>query len=180
MTEHHAAAIVVGLGTLYGAWVSLPLITALASRSWPRAEGHVVKVDSLYVTATSSRGMGAWIALEPAIRVEFDVDGRSYLTSRLRWTGSSLRQVRRAFERYTLGARVEVSYDPRDPQRSVLEPGASFEGIAPIAVGIVVAIGGFAWLLTTSWHSGTERTNRCCRRAEIGGRLAHCVRSSHG
>ncbi len=150
MTEYQTAGIVAACGLAYAAWVSSPLRVALASRSWPKAKGAVIETKTLTaVTMPDSGRFGAWAALDPFVLVEYQVDGETFRTSRVRWTGMTLGQARLARQRYRPGAMVDVHYDPRQPGRAVLEAGTTPEGIVQVLAGLLVAVVAAAWMLGT-------------------------------
>lgn len=61
----------------------------------------------------------------------------------------TLGQVRQARQRYQPGASVDVYYDPEQPGRAVLEPGATQEGLLQAGAGAVTALLGLLWLVKT-------------------------------
>ncbi|WP_425442910.1 DUF3592 domain-containing protein [Solemya velesiana gill symbiont] len=84
------------------------------------------------------------------IRYEYSVAGTSYsgtdVTIERIWTQDKA-VAKSTLQRYPIGARVTVYYDPSTPRRSVLEPGMKGGWPAQIELGVifcVVSLIGFA------------------------------------
>ncbi|MBY0489265.1 MAG: DUF3592 domain-containing protein [Gemmatimonadaceae bacterium] len=146
MTERQAAEWLMGFGATCLLWTGLPFRVALSTRWWPRTSGRVRerRVLSLPASPTVPRAQD----LEPAVRVAYEVNGKMYETTTVRWTGISLLQTTRTLERYPVGTTVTVYYDRDAPQRAVLEPGPTFESIAQVVVSVLLIAAGAAWYLT--------------------------------
>ena len=73
------------------------------------------------------------------IGYEYQAGGVRYTSRRIdfagRWAGWS---ARKALFRYTEGATVEVSYDPSEPERAVLEPGMALGNFLRLLFGLTV------------------------------------------
>lgn len=96
-------------------------VTALRTYRWPTTSGTVrgTGVD----TSSGSEGSTKY---SPEIRYEYEVDDTSYVSSRIAvddWPSFGSRSRARSWlEEYPDGDEVTVHYDPRRPDRSVLEP----------------------------------------------------------
>jgi hypothetical protein len=112
------------LGTLGFPLGACVLISALADRmradlslAWPTARGRI-----LHSEATMRLGKGA--RHHPDISYEYDVAGKRYTSSLIRFSGAHFRSndgAQRVVERYPVGAEVPVRYDPENPALAVLE-----------------------------------------------------------
>jgi hypothetical protein len=123
---------------------------ARASARWPRAAGEIDRSE-LRVVGYDEDG-------EPerrtSIRYRYRVGGDSYTGARV-FFGDSLAlrfagPGRRRLAAYPAGRAVEVAYDPADPTRAVLEPGAGPAAYLACAVPAGVALLGAVGLLGAS------------------------------
>jgi hypothetical protein len=93
--------------------------SAEASRKWPGSPGEI--------TASSVRKFGLWRPVfVPIVTYAFKANGHDQAGKRIayRVIASRAEPEAAAFAlRYPLGAKVTVTYDPANPQDSVLEPG---------------------------------------------------------
>ena len=113
----------VGLGSI-AVWLTLSLgsclYMSLISLQWPAVP---VQILSSGVSSGNST-LGRWWA--PDVEYEYKIDGRTYHSINIRYwmphfyDEESARTVEAA---YPAHAEVKAAYDPRDPERSVLEPG---------------------------------------------------------
>jgi Protein of unknown function (DUF3592) len=101
------------------------------SLKWPTVEGEIVES---YVWEDDE-------ASRPRVRYRYQVDDQEYTSDFITFKAYWL--VRKTAEtmvdRYPVGSRVQVHYNPRRPNRAVLEPGASL----PPAVALIFVL---AWL----------------------------------
>jgi hypothetical protein len=116
-----------------------------AAESWPTTRG---KVGNSFMEQTAS----AWPA--PIVIYNYEVDGRTHHSSRVRFGGTSLMNPVAAEEllaRYPSGAEIDVYYDPKRPGQSVLDPkqdapprnllwGAGLTAAAPLLGAVVMAL----------------------------------------
>jgi hypothetical protein len=107
-----------------GVWLTVNMLSAwylsLVSRHWPTTTGHVLasSVDS------GTNTLGQWWA--PAVTYDYRVGTAKLESARVRFYLPFLRnrdQAEAIRSPYVVGAPVNVSYDPGNPARSVLEPG---------------------------------------------------------
>jgi Protein of unknown function (DUF3592) len=134
-----------GVVGLWRGWRDLR--RALASTTWPHAEGEIVGSD-VHVDGHHEDGEAL---LRTVIRYRYDVGGRTYHGERvffgdslaLRFAGPGKRRL----AAYPTGTRVGVAYDPRQPRLAVLEPGGNVAAYLVCAVGAAVALLGVIGLL---------------------------------
>lgn len=112
-----------GLAAL-SAWISVSLSSNLylsvLSQHWPRATARII---SSGVYTSGSSGESSWA---PGVDYEYEVGGASHRSSNIRYLMRTFYDVESAAEvqaAYPVGRQVSVAYDPRNPNRSVLEPG---------------------------------------------------------
>lgn len=111
----------------------------LASRGWLRVPGLVVR--SFVLVQTYDEGTGYF----PTVEYEYNVEGRNYSGSRLRFgqTGSSNRgQAERVIAPYQAGASVEVFVNPARLSEAVLVPGTSWGNTAIALAGLAFLFAG--------------------------------------
>ena len=117
-----------------------PVRVAFASPGWPTAVGRVTR--SAY--AVDRHGKQDVVTAELAYR--YAVDGRTYDGDRI----AAMRDdddgpVERAVETHPTGSAVDVRYDPADPGRAVVVPGAGWQPYAVLVVLMLTAAAG-GWL----------------------------------
>jgi len=112
---------------------------ARASRHWPRTTGTII---ASHIAARQQSPYDAELANRALLEYQYQVNGQSYLNSQINladkpdaveWT--TLR------ERYPVGQKVSVYYDPANPQQAVLEHDTSNRLIWSIALLFVIALG---------------------------------------
>lgn len=135
---------------LLGCW---NIVEAYRSRSWPSVQGVILssKAQSSPDNQTPSHGTGIHISdtARAEIRYRYEVDGTSYENDCVRFgqVYSSSRLFGRAkatASRHPPGPGT-IYYDQKSPDRSVLEPGFSFDvflmpGVSLIFTGLGVAL----------------------------------------
>lgn len=128
-------------GWMIAFWLGKPIRDrALASSSWPIAEGRVVR------SALDERRDEGKQQVTADIGYEYELDGKAFMGTRVWFSddywSSPGSEFRDAVARYPVGTPLKVHYDPAVPDESVLEPGATwssslayFLGLAMLAVG---------------------------------------------
>jgi len=107
-------------------WKTLRL--EYASLKWPRARGTIVSS-------------------------EFVVDGTRYTGSMVSVAVGTGYYADNAIHKYRKGDEVDVSYDPVDPRRAMLQPGVYHDAYTFICIGtLLIACGACAMIL--GWGSG--------------------------
>jgi hypothetical protein len=81
----------------------------------------------------------------PFVCVDYRVDGKTYTTRRLQigdpgWGLEVLAEG--LIEDYPKGTRVQVSYDPDDPSRAVIEAGPRLGNLWRFLLGLALFVGG--------------------------------------
>ncbi len=126
-------AIIAGFGVL-GVVASLEHVpAALASPLWPTVTGEIIEVDARRQSRTTNFG----------VRYRYTIDGRAYEGDRIWYSRVGRQSASTLNERYDEGDAVEVYYDPDDPARAILQPGATTWSIVrdSFAVGLVLVAG---------------------------------------
>lgn len=118
-----------------------------ASLKWPVTEGTLlsVKAEPMSVVSPAVQAVGT----TATVRYSYYVDGTEYIGDRLDFTGQFAGgswQASRALQRYTPGQSVVVHFDPKSPQRSVLNPGSDIRTGFRFAVGAIFIGIGFVGL----------------------------------
>lgn len=112
-----------GVGLMF--WMRRRGGLAAGSRAWPTARGRVLAAE-----VRSYRSGDGWSSRShyPAVRYEYEVEGRRYTGDRIYFDQTSRAHAgpaTRTVGRYPVGSEVTVYYDPTDPARALLEPGRS-------------------------------------------------------
>lgn len=112
----------------------------LESRRWPTVPG-VVTVSETKQSDESWRFR---------IEYRFEVDGRSRRGNRLELTSYTYTRdnARALQDRYRVGTQVEVHYDPTNPAKSVLVPGAGASWVVGVFTLVVAGFG--IWLMVNA------------------------------
>jgi hypothetical protein len=124
-----------------------------ASRTWPRVTGRLLQVRPKEQSGNFDDDL-----LIPFVQYEYRVDGELHFGSEIDFSGSAGVEPE-VFDRKVAGLRpgdaVPVSYDPRDPRRSVLRPGeAGEEELGRLSVtGWLLGAGGIL-VLVVEWSTG--------------------------
>jgi hypothetical protein len=130
-------------------WKTLRL--GYASLKWPRARGTIVssELEGYPDVPFSSR----FRIRVPAIEYEFVVDGTRYTGSMVSVAVGTGYSADNAIHKYRKGDEVDVSYDPIDPRRAMLQPGVYHDAYTFICIGtLLIACGACAMIL--GWGSG--------------------------
>ncbi len=111
----------------------------------PSVEGRVVSSEVTHDSEQVS-GQLSWF-YTPRIVYEYHVDGERYENSRIAFVevrdnrpGPAQEKARR----FPVGARVEVFYDPSNPQEAVLDRGGMKTAVILLCAGPLLAIAGAA------------------------------------
>jgi len=100
---------------------------------WPKTNGNVIKSSIEASKGSSSTGSsGGTVVWHADIAYEYTVDGQSYNNYKVSYGdyGSSDKSHAQAIlNRYPLGKKVPVYYQPDDQSESVLEPEGTKQGI---------------------------------------------------
>lgn len=139
----------VGMGVNW-AWSAWPAwLRAHQSRRWPAAAGmvtgeYVGDADGILNFCTYSYSAG--------VTYEYEVAGQRHrcnlISYRHAFAFVSIRRVVRAKAPYPVGRAVTVYYDPRHPERGVLEPGVGLQN--HLAAGVPFAALALGLFLLTS------------------------------
>lgn len=123
---------------------------AAASSGWPTAAGTITR-SVLRMRDSSKGGRDTW-TLEAAYK--YEVDGKPYEGSVLRFGGfpstSDREEALASREKYGLGTTHPVHYEPGNPERAVLEPGAG-AAASSLALGAVLLTLGLLLGLVPLW-----------------------------
>ena len=143
---------------------------ARESGDWPRTQGGIEHSRVVIFSPTGGR-------VKPRLELAYTyvVDGTTYTGHRVRLPGPLDLGLgddpQQLAARYPSGLQVDVHYDPQDPSRAVLEPGAPPEAYLPVVVGVVTGLAGLAALgaaLRTAAHATRRRATASRRTASSG------------
>ncbi len=129
-------AMTLGFGLLW--FSSQSLYYGIVSSGWPQAAATIT-----YSTSNDTRRRR-----DVDIRYAYLVNGSEhsgdtfrYSVFMNRWQMRSI-EVSAAQAAYPVGSHPRVAFDPRNPRRSVLEPGPNFDDLLWIAAGLMFAVTG--------------------------------------
>jgi len=113
---------------------------ARSNVSWPTAEGVITKSEkgSERVSIGSSEYHDF-----PDIKYSFKVQGEEY-TGFMISSRDFNEPIEKTLEKYPVGKKVIVHYNPKDPSVAYLETGASFQSYIGFFIGIIFLITGIS------------------------------------
>lgn len=132
---------------------------AAKSASWPTVQGTVTRSE---VTTHRSTHKGrSSTSYHAHIEFDYEVDGKALHGNRRTYKvmASSQSAANEAVAAYPTGSSVTVSYDPKDPERAVLEPGWDWSNAIPIAVGLfaIAFVSFIRWLVVRNVQKAVQR-----------------------
>lgn len=139
--------VVIGIGCV-PLWMGIQgYLEAQASLSWPKVEGSITR-SSVSVTTNRSRNDNNRERIShsysASIEYEFQVEGKTLRGSRVTVLSDQIGSESHAqaiCEKYPVGAKVQVSYKPADPNECVLEPGRwSGSGLLFVFAGVFILL----------------------------------------
>jgi hypothetical protein len=134
------------------------VLRAARTRRWPTAPGTIVSAEELQHSREMppEAGGGTRIHYDARIHYEYSV-GRVHIGStvvRLGPTESSNEaRAQSTLARYLPGQQVPVSYNPKDPTDSVLEPGLHPLDFSRALVGLILLVLAFSMELVARWFA---------------------------
>ena len=122
---------------------------AAAMKRWPVAKGRVLssKVEE-YRADAGSRNFGAsrgrMTLYRPAVVYEYEVDGKRFSGKRIAQSPGMDKGVpdlaRKVVQRYAAGSAVDVRFNPKRPDESVLEPRVPKAWIFALVIAIALLV----------------------------------------
>lgn len=109
--------------------------------SWPTTDGEVAYSEAVETPRWSGERKLERRDERPDVRYRYSVEGRHYTGKGISMSTGLVPYwedvlARRIVERYPVGSKVTVHYDPSDPRVAVLEPGASIESWLALLAGV--------------------------------------------
>ena len=126
----------IGGGLSYWGWNIVQ--DAKASSAWPTAEGTVTSSE---VARVSNADGG--VTYSPEITYEYIANNIQHEGHTIKFGENTYDNKRKAdgiVADYAIGKTVIVYYDPLEPERSVLEPGASGGSFIALAIGVLFLV----------------------------------------
>jgi hypothetical protein len=100
---------------------------------WPRVEGRVLEASVTGLPIAPLRR--APRAAVPIIEYEYSVDGQRYRNNRVSFGSFTVSEAIATTAFYKRAKHVQVAYDPRRPERAVLETGPDVRALLYAAIG---------------------------------------------
>ncbi|OPX41020.1 MAG: hypothetical protein DRG82_01810 [Deltaproteobacteria bacterium] len=122
------------------AWGGYELKGAQESSNWPSTQGTIISSRVSKQTRRDSKTRRNVITYYPRVQFKYTVNGRPYTSNRIEFGGTSggmERVAKRVVNRYPSGKKVNVYYNPKDPQYAILEAGFTWSGLFIFLGGIV-------------------------------------------
>jgi hypothetical protein len=145
---------VIGIG--FAIWGTMVVMEARSAANWPTTEGTIVvsKFDRNF--NTSSSGKGKWY-YDVKIKYSYTVDSLEYESKRVDFKSANYHYKSEVIpsaiaRRYPVGKKVDVYYNPDDPEKAVLKTEITFMTYIGLLIGIfLIGLGVFLFM-----RSGNE------------------------
>lgn len=109
------------------------------SGSWPTAQGAISSSSVSKRTARDSDHRTK-ITYYPKVGYHYQAEGKKYFSTRIVFgvgeSGGSMKWAQKIVNRYPVGKKVTVYYNPEDPQYGVLESGFTWRSLIVLLAGI--------------------------------------------
>jgi len=121
-------------------WGGYEIMAGYASKKWPSAEG---KITSSYVPkqVRSIKDSSKKPTYYPKVCYQYEVGGKTYTCDRLSFAGGEggekKSEAQAVVNRYPSGQKVIVHYDPKHPEKAVVERGLIWKTFMPFLAGLV-------------------------------------------
>jgi hypothetical protein len=142
-TARNLFFLVVGMfaaGVCLIAWGGYEIKGSRESGSWPSAQGTITS-SGMSKRTTRDSNHRTRTTYYPKISFHYHVDGRKYTGSRIQFstgeTGGSMKWARKVVNKYPSGKKVNVYYNPQEPNYGVLEAGITWRSIIFLLSGIL-------------------------------------------
>lgn len=122
------------------------LSASLKARAWPVVTGRIVERTVRPSTTTGASRPGRYF--EPRVTYDYTVEGITYTGHRITLTANAYDEDKARRIANELPDRVEVRYNPRDPNQAVLQPSAITMSVAILIGGAITLLVGAGLLLT--------------------------------
>lgn len=122
----------------------------IASTRWPVVKGEVIASELRKTSLSATKG-----TLSPRIVYSYNVDGVEYQSERIKIgsqeiSSSDRSWSERTLDKYPLGEKVMVFFNPKAPAKAILEPGMNWRigiyGILALIFFIVSWVIGFVFI----------------------------------
>jgi len=134
--------------------------TVVASRTWPKARGKIVAAAVSTVIERNPTDTGSTLnrttkKYRADIQYTYRVGQRDFAAGAISLGWEPLygfaRDAEAVVAKYPAGANVDVSYDPANPERAVLEPDSKGGVLAPLIFAMIFGVGSavFFWAFAT-------------------------------
>jgi hypothetical protein len=119
--------------------IGLPTIkTAQASVDWPTVDGTIESSELKMEERMENQQQHT--EYRAVIEYSYEVGGKRFRTNNVAFgalSSSSRSAIQEIVDRYPVGKRVTVHYDPQSAENAVLEPGASADAYMAFAAGVL-------------------------------------------
>jgi hypothetical protein len=101
---------------------------AAASEAWPSVTGEITLSDVTHSVRQSSSGGNKWRYI-PRLEYRYEIDGAEFTNDNIQfvsvsWEFKDRFKAERVTKPYPVGRKIDVFYDPEDPEESVLQKGS--------------------------------------------------------
>lgn len=144
------ALLFLGMGIAAGVYSIFAYQTATESESWPSTTGEITlsKVDMDH-NVTTGNNKTKW---KPRVKYSYEVNASLFENDRIGigigdMNYKTRNQAQRAISQYPAGKKVQVYYDPANPQTSALETGVTMFTYLGFFMSIILILAGLKFLL---------------------------------
>jgi hypothetical protein len=116
------------------------LLSSKSPNNWPIAEGTITKSELKFETKGGENT--EIMKCEPKVNFQFSIDDRLIEGSTVSFSKKPIDRVeaQEIIDTYSIGEKVEVYYNPKNPEMAVLEANVNNLGYLFIGIGLVFGI----------------------------------------
>ena len=143
---NHWIALLIGYSAVYIIVHTLYYIPeGIFSKRWPSVEGEITKSERSSYSSSATESFSA-----PVIEYSYTINGKEYKSDRIKIGVQSISSsdrdwAERTIEKYSLGKKVMVYYNPLLPTSAVLETGLNLRLFSLLPFAILAYV--FSWII---------------------------------
>ncbi len=142
----HPRALLIGYGAV---WVVVQTVyyipEGILSKGWPSVEGEIIKSERSSYSSSATESFST-----PVIEYSYIIEEKEYKSDRIKVGVQSISSsdrdwAERTLEKYSLGKKVKVYYNPLLPKSAVLETGLNLRIFSLLPFAILAYV--FSWIV---------------------------------
>jgi hypothetical protein len=117
-----------------------------AAKGWPIAKGEVIKSEAIRTSGNQSGPGQNSTVFTPRIRFKYGIDNKEYESDKITWGGTwgsnTGNYCEVMLQAYPVGKKIDVYYNPNNPNDCIIQLRYSFGMAIPWIAGILFVVGG--------------------------------------